>query len=198
MKETADQRKGNDHDYHSAQYSVARTAASRSNGPGRRERGRAFVEVERALTDDPGCVFCHCLCAALIVRADGNAPRSALAASIADRGDIPGLEQSRTSARNCRAFAIARRKDDVPRRLRSITPMTAGSARAPAAVAVFEFPLAMLHTTVVLAPPPSPTAQLAEGCQLGRDGPTGKLWRFSECYCVRAQTSSASMRAAPQ
>ena len=47
------------------------------------QRGRPFVEVERALADDPGCVFCHCLRAALIVRADGNAPRSALAASIA-------------------------------------------------------------------------------------------------------------------
>ena len=47
------------------------------------QRGDPFVEVERALADDPGCVFCHCLRAALIVRADGNAPRSALATSIA-------------------------------------------------------------------------------------------------------------------
>ena len=46
------------------------------------QRGDAFFEVERALADDPGCVFCHCLRAALIVRADGNALRSALAASI--------------------------------------------------------------------------------------------------------------------
>ena len=47
------------------------------------QRGDAFAEVERVLSDDPGCVFGHCLRAALIVRADSGAPRSALAASIA-------------------------------------------------------------------------------------------------------------------
>ena len=47
------------------------------------QRGEPYVEVEQALADDPGCVFCHCLRAALIVRADGNAPRSRLAESIA-------------------------------------------------------------------------------------------------------------------
>jgi tetratricopeptide (TPR) repeat protein len=47
------------------------------------QRGDPFAEIGRVLADDPGCVFCHCLRAALIVRADGNAPRSALAASIA-------------------------------------------------------------------------------------------------------------------
>jgi hypothetical protein len=47
------------------------------------QRGDAFAEVERLLSDDPGSVFAHCLRAALIVRADSRAPWSALAASIA-------------------------------------------------------------------------------------------------------------------
>jgi len=47
------------------------------------QRGDAFAEVERVLADDPGSVFCHCLRAALIVRAENGARRSALAASIA-------------------------------------------------------------------------------------------------------------------
>jgi tetratricopeptide (TPR) repeat protein len=47
------------------------------------QRGNAFAEVERVLADDPGSVFCHCLRAALIVRAESGARRSALAASIA-------------------------------------------------------------------------------------------------------------------
>src|SRR5262249_51035373 len=47
------------------------------------QRGDPFAEVERVLTDDPGCVFGHCLRAALIVRADSAGPRSTLAASIA-------------------------------------------------------------------------------------------------------------------
>jgi len=47
------------------------------------QRGDAFAAVERLLADDPGCVFGHCLRAALIVRADSTAPRSTLAASIA-------------------------------------------------------------------------------------------------------------------
>ena len=47
------------------------------------QRGDAFAEVERVLADDPGCVFGHCLRAALIVRAESAALRSALAASIA-------------------------------------------------------------------------------------------------------------------
>jgi tetratricopeptide (TPR) repeat protein len=47
------------------------------------QRGDAFAEVERVLADDPGCVFGHCLRAALIVRAETLGSRSALAASIA-------------------------------------------------------------------------------------------------------------------
>ena len=47
------------------------------------QRGDAIAEVERLLTDDPESVFGHCLRAALIVRADSAASRSALAASIA-------------------------------------------------------------------------------------------------------------------
>jgi tetratricopeptide (TPR) repeat protein len=46
-------------------------------------RGDPLIEVERVLADDPGCVFGHCLRAALIVRADNAARRSTLAASIA-------------------------------------------------------------------------------------------------------------------
>ena len=47
------------------------------------QRGDAFVEVERVLADNVGCVCGHCLRAALIVRADSSALRSTLAASIA-------------------------------------------------------------------------------------------------------------------
>src|SRR5215468_168227 len=47
------------------------------------QRGDASAEVERLLTDDPACVFGHCLRAALIVRAESAASRSALGASIA-------------------------------------------------------------------------------------------------------------------
>jgi tetratricopeptide (TPR) repeat protein len=47
------------------------------------QRGDAFAEVERVLSDYPESVFGHCLRVALIVRADSRAPRSALAASIA-------------------------------------------------------------------------------------------------------------------
>src|SRR5262249_10224005 len=47
------------------------------------QRGDASAEVERLLADDPGCVFGHCLRAALIVRAESAASRSALGASIA-------------------------------------------------------------------------------------------------------------------
>ena len=47
------------------------------------QRGDPFAEVERVVADDPGCVFGHCLRAALIVRADSAAPRSTLAQSIA-------------------------------------------------------------------------------------------------------------------
>jgi hypothetical protein len=48
-----------------------------------RQRGDSFIEVERILADDPGCVFGHCLRTALIVRADNAARRSMVAASIA-------------------------------------------------------------------------------------------------------------------
>src|SRR5262245_45365320 len=34
------------------------------------QRGDASAEVERLLADDPGCVFGHCLRAALVVRAE--------------------------------------------------------------------------------------------------------------------------------
>jgi tetratricopeptide (TPR) repeat protein len=47
------------------------------------QRGDAFAEVRRLLADDPGCVFGHCLRAALIVRAESAPSRSALTASIA-------------------------------------------------------------------------------------------------------------------
>ena len=47
------------------------------------QRGDASAEVEALLTDDPGCVSGHCLRAALIVRAESSASRSALVASIA-------------------------------------------------------------------------------------------------------------------
>ena len=47
------------------------------------QRGNPFTEVERVLADDPGCVFGHCLLAALIVRANDVTQRSTLAASIA-------------------------------------------------------------------------------------------------------------------
>ena len=47
------------------------------------QRGDPFTEVERVLAADPGCVFAHCLRAALIVRAGSAAARSTLAASIA-------------------------------------------------------------------------------------------------------------------
>src|SRR6516164_5386122 len=47
------------------------------------QRGDASAEVERLLADDPGCVFGHCLRAALIVRAESAASRSALGVSIA-------------------------------------------------------------------------------------------------------------------
>src|SRR5215469_10196735 len=46
------------------------------------QRGDASVEVEALLADDPGCVFGHCLRAALIVRAESSASRLALRASI--------------------------------------------------------------------------------------------------------------------
>jgi hypothetical protein len=47
------------------------------------QRGDASAEVEQLLADDPACVFGHCLRAALIVRAESAASRSALGASIA-------------------------------------------------------------------------------------------------------------------
>src|SRR5262245_52957965 len=46
-------------------------------------RGNPSAEVERVLTDDPQCMYGHCLRAALIVRADDDATRSLLAASVA-------------------------------------------------------------------------------------------------------------------
>jgi tetratricopeptide (TPR) repeat protein len=47
-------------------------------------RGNPSAEVERVLADDPQCVFAHCLRAALIVRADDQAARPLLAASVAE------------------------------------------------------------------------------------------------------------------
>jgi len=46
-------------------------------------RGDAAGEIARVLADDPGDVFAHCLRAGLIVRADDDAARPALAASVA-------------------------------------------------------------------------------------------------------------------
>jgi hypothetical protein len=46
-------------------------------------RGNPAIEIDRVLSDDPECVFGHCLRAALIVRADDTAARSSLAASVA-------------------------------------------------------------------------------------------------------------------
>jgi hypothetical protein len=46
-------------------------------------RGNPSAEVERVLADDPLCIFGHCLRAALIVRADDDAARPTLAASVA-------------------------------------------------------------------------------------------------------------------
>jgi tetratricopeptide (TPR) repeat protein len=45
-------------------------------------RGNPSVDVDRVLVDDPQFVFAHCLRAALIVRADHDAARSKLTASI--------------------------------------------------------------------------------------------------------------------
>src|SRR5262245_818649 len=47
-------------------------------------RGNPYEEVERVLADDPHFVAAHCLRAALIVRADDERARSALAASVAE------------------------------------------------------------------------------------------------------------------
>ena len=47
------------------------------------QRGNPFIEVERILADDPGCVFGHCLRTALIVRDDNAARQSLVAASVA-------------------------------------------------------------------------------------------------------------------
>ena len=46
-------------------------------------RGDPSSEIERVLAEDPGFVFAHCLRAALIVRADADAARPALAESLA-------------------------------------------------------------------------------------------------------------------
>jgi hypothetical protein len=46
-------------------------------------RGNPSVEIERALAEDPHCVFGHCLRAAVIVRADAGAERSKVATSVA-------------------------------------------------------------------------------------------------------------------
>lgn len=46
-------------------------------------RGNPTIEVDRVLSDDPQCVFGHCLRAALIVHADDAASQSSLAASVA-------------------------------------------------------------------------------------------------------------------
>jgi tetratricopeptide (TPR) repeat protein len=68
------------------------------------QRGDAAAEVERLLADDPGCVFGHCLCVALIVRAESGASRSALAASIA------AIEAARSDASDpARRHALAAR-----------------------------------------------------------------------------------------
>ena len=70
------------------------------------QRGDAFAEIERVLSDDPGSVFAHCLRAALIVRADSRAPRSTLVASIAAiEGACPATDDpARRHARAARAW----------------------------------------------------------------------------------------------
>ena len=68
------------------------------------QRGDASAEVERLLADDPGYVFGHCLRAALMVRAESAASRSALAASIA------AIEAARPDASDpARRHALAAR-----------------------------------------------------------------------------------------
>lgn len=47
------------------------------------QRGNPLAEIDRVLADDPRCIFAHRLRAAAIVRADADAARSALAASVA-------------------------------------------------------------------------------------------------------------------
>lgn len=47
------------------------------------QRGNPLAEIDRVLADDPRCIFAHWLRAAAIVRADADAARSALAASVA-------------------------------------------------------------------------------------------------------------------
>jgi hypothetical protein len=46
-------------------------------------RGNASAEIERVLASDPGCVFAHCLRAALIVASDNVAGRAMVAESVA-------------------------------------------------------------------------------------------------------------------
>jgi len=46
-------------------------------------RGNPAAQVERILSEDPHCVFAHCLRAALIVCGDRVADRSAVAESLA-------------------------------------------------------------------------------------------------------------------
>ena len=72
------------------------------------QRGDALAEVERLLANDPGSVFGHCLRAALIVRAESGAPRSALAASIAAiEAACPDTnDPARRHARAARAWLV--------------------------------------------------------------------------------------------
>jgi hypothetical protein len=70
------------------------------------QRGDSFIEVERILADDPGCVFGHCLRTALIVRADNAARRSMVAASVATiEAACPDIDQpARRHATAARAW----------------------------------------------------------------------------------------------
>jgi len=69
-------------------------------------RGNPFIEVDRVLANDPQFVFGHCLQAALIVRADDNAARSELVASVtAIEAACPDLnEPARRHASAARAW----------------------------------------------------------------------------------------------
>ena len=71
-----------------------------------RQRGDSFIEVERILADDPGCMFGHCLRTALIVRADNAARRSMVAASVATiEAACPDIDQpARRHATAARAW----------------------------------------------------------------------------------------------
>ncbi len=70
------------------------------------QRGDPAAELDRLLADDPGCLSGHCLRAALIVRADEAASRSALVASLAviEASSMDGGDPARRHAAAARAW----------------------------------------------------------------------------------------------